>query len=55
MSKEIVSEEVDFILENGARAIFSKEALVNGHNGDLLSGSRLCVSNSAFLLCLLFF
>lgn len=55
MSKEIVSEELDLILENGARAIFSKEARVNGHNGDLLSGSRPCVSKSAFLLWLALF
>lgn len=50
-----MSEDPDFILENGARAIFSKEARVNCHNGDPLSGSRLCVSISAFLLWLALF
>lgn len=50
-----MSEEPDFILEKQARAIFSKEAWVNCHNGDPLSGSRLCVSISAFLLWLALF
>lgn len=50
-----MSEDPDFILENGARAIFSKEARVSCHNGDPLSGSRLCVSISAFLLWLALF
>lgn len=53
--KEIVGEDPDFTLENGARAIFLKEAQVNCHNGGPLSGCRLCVSISAFLLCLALF
>lgn len=53
--KEIAGEDPDFTLENGARAIFLKEAQVNCHNGGPLSGSRLRVSISAFLLCLALF